>query len=632
MIHLYKISNTEYTKNGDFVLHPISASIHLILNGAWSASFQCPLDEMAPYIQNDAVIKFDLPKFKNQLWVITDPKKTDFETIDFTAYPIFLWDAQKELIMRDCRPTNMSGKDALKYMLQGCNASEKYKVVSDISKSNTAYYINKNFIEALNSSDENAFTNRWGGEAIFDNYTLHMNQQAGSDRGFVISATKNISGFNISEDDSEFCNVIIPIGFNGWTSKKDVKDNDRVSRIDHKKFVQYDYIKWWEDASEEDYSSGDIVVCRTEKQMEDALTAAATRDFEKGNYRTRYSYDIDFVDLRGYDLYRKFAELEYVWLGDRVDVKNLDAMITTKQVVTELEYDLVEDEITRLILGSSVENFFTQSSITTSTLKKVVDSGSNTVIASTIKGVIDMMSASLKAQKNGAQRQDTRAILFEDLMEDSPTFGALCLGTQGIQISKQRNADNTDWIWGTCIDYQSIIADYIITGTLSGKNGNFWLNLDDGSYELGDKGLFKGTITTTKDANIGRALFLDTENTGNPNEAASGVYLGSESMGLQNPRLQLWSVGGWKFAFLGTEDVNKDPHVRADKNGPGGSSAELYCSDDVCLSMNDFNTIFKSKRIDVEDTGKNKSGTGLTYEGSVSGITTVNGFVTGVTP
>lgn len=635
MIHLYKLNNTDYKKNGDFTLHPISAKLHLILNGAWMADFQCPLDDAAAFIENDCVIKFDLPHFADQLWVVTDPKQTDFDTIEFIAYPIFLWDAQKELIMRDCRPTNKNGQAALEYMLEGCNAPAKYQVRSDISKLSTAYYINKNFMEALNSSDENSFVNRWGGEAIFDNYTLHMNHWAGTDRGFVIGATKNISGFGISEDNSDFCNVIIPVGYNGWTSKREVRDESRSSRVLHKSFIQYDFIKWWEDASEEDYSDPEITICKTEEEMEDALTAAARRDFENGSYRTKYSYDVDFIDLRTYDTYKDFKDLEYVWLGDRVDVKNLDARITTKQVVTEIEYDLVEDEITRLILGSSVENFFSQSSIATSTLKKIVDSGTNTVMANTIKGVIDMAEASLRAQKNASKRTDVRGILYEDLLVGSSTYGALCIGTQGIQISKQRNADNTDWIWGTAIDYRSIIADYIITGILSGKDGNFWLNLDDGSYLLGDNGLFKGAVTTEKDAKIGRKLFLDFD--GNDEAMESGVYLGTEEGSENRPRLILQQYNSEKFKriMLYTDNGYLKNGLFAIDYGDGGGASRLR-SGDAAVSVegnsNGNSTIaFVGKRLTVNDKNGN-SGTGVTYSGSVSSVRTINGIVTGVTP
>lgn len=85
-------------------------------------------------------------------------------------------------------------------------------------------------------------------------------------------------------------------------------------------------------------------------------------------------------------------------------------------------------------------------------------------------------------------------MLFEDLDPQSPTFGALSIGTVGIQIAHERTADGLDWQWGTAIDFQSIVADYIITGILTDRSGNFYLNLDTGELHMKD-GTFIGTIT-----------------------------------------------------------------------------------------------------------------------------------------
>lgn len=83
---------------------------------------------------------------------------------------------------------------------------------------------------------------------------------------------------------------------------------------------------------------------------------------------------------------------------------------------------------------------------------KVIDKSNNTLMAEKISGVINLLTTSLKAQKDIAKKQDVRAILFEDIDKDSPTFGALCIGTQGIQIAKKRNETDTDWKWGTAIN------------------------------------------------------------------------------------------------------------------------------------------------------------------------------------
>ncbi|KAK9680617.1 hypothetical protein QE152_g38975 [Popillia japonica] len=86
------------------------------------------------------------------------------------------------------------------------------------------------------------------------------------------------------------------------------------------------------------------------------------------------------------------------------------------------------------------------------------------------------MDTQLKYQKDIAQRQDVRAILFEDLDESSNTYGAMCLGTQGFQIANKRTTDGRDWDWTTAATANGIIADAILTGLISDKTGNSWWN------------------------------------------------------------------------------------------------------------------------------------------------------------
>ena len=192
-----------------------------------------------------------------------------------------------------------------------------------------------------------------------------------------------------------------------------------------------------------------------------------------------------------------------------------------------------------MTLGSDTASFFEKVGSVTSSYEKVVDMKSNTVIAEKVQGIINAAKASLKAQKDVAHKQEIRAMLFEDLDPNSPTFGAMCAGTQGIQISKKRNETNTDWVWGTAIDFESIIADYIITGILSDKNGNFYLNMDTGELVMND-GTFKGVLNTYKDVGIGNWLYLGTQAT-DGNFSASGMTVGPLGSGTENkPLINMW--------------------------------------------------------------------------------------------
>ena len=163
------------------------------------------------------------------------------------------------------------------------------------------------------------------------------------------------------------------------------------------------------------------------------------------------------VDLAKTQEYAQFKDLVTVNLGDTVHVKHRRLGIETTARVIAMKYDCIAQKVTSLTIGDYAANYFDSNSDITSAANQVIDKSNNTLMANRIAGVLNLLNTSLRAQKDIAQRQDVRAILFEDLDTESPTFGALCLGTQGIQISKQRNETDTDWVWGTAIDFESIV-------------------------------------------------------------------------------------------------------------------------------------------------------------------------------
>lgn len=631
MINIYKKSNLNYRMNGDYMIDPIIAKLRLKLNGSWSIDLEIDQqnEEVCKALQHDSVIKVKLPKYGDQLYVVSDPVRTGFDTVKATAFPIAMWDSRNELVCLDSRPTNMSGEQALNYVLTACGGNGKYKIESDITKASTAYYVRKNFMECLAGTDDNSFLNRWGGEIEFDNFTFRVMNHIGSSHKFTLSASRNISGFTISEDDSNFCDVIVPVAFNGRTTGKRVKRIGNNGRVEHVRFVEYPHIKLNDDVTG-DAEDTDIV-CASMNELETKLIESAQKDFEDGKYLPSFSYSIDYVDLRLFDQYKDLKNAQTLWLGDTVVIENLDWGLSTTQKVVELTYDLVRDQIESIVLGSYEKNYFDAISSAARSTNAVVSSN-GTVIGDKISGIIDMSLTSLRAQKTVSKRADVRGILYEDLLVGSSTYGALCIGTQGIQISKQRNADNTDWIWGTAIDYRSIIADYIITGILSGKNGNFWFDLDTGTFELGE-GLFHGTITTDKDAKIGRRLYLDYDGSDNSSNWTE-IVVGDESERGQHPIILFRDspTSQTKTVMMSTnlDDNAKRAYLRLvygtrpeARIGAGEKSYVSVTEDDAIR--------FYGKRIYVDDLNGH-SGTGVTYSGSVSQVKTVNGIVTGVTP
>ena len=98
--------------------------------------------------------------------------------------------------------------------------------------------------------------------------------------------------------------------------------------------------------------------------------------------------------------------------------------------------------------------------------------------------MLNAINTQLRYQKNVAQTADVRAILFEDTNEESPTYGAMCLGTQGFQIADSRTEDGRGWNWTTAFTAKGGYANTLIAGLLSDKSGRSYWNLDTGELQL----------------------------------------------------------------------------------------------------------------------------------------------------
>ena len=498
-IMLYKVGNNNFDMNGDHTLHPVSCEATFNLNDVWQLDIDIPIGNED--FKAGAVISVDTPYGKRQLYRIQDTDR-DMDNASATAYPIFL-DSRSDCFLWDVRPTNKIGQDALDIMLAG----SKYTGQSDITTASTAYYVQKNFIDALNGDDENAFLKRWGGEVAYQNFKIIVNNRLGADNGLRVEFGFNLTGLQEQVDMSNVVTRIIPKAFNGYILPgNEVVDSPLINNypIVYTRVIEYQDVKLAEDATEEDEDNGSII-CATMEELYAALRTKANAEFDAGIDLPNITYDVDMVDLSRTDLYKDYAGLLNVQLGDTVHVKNHRMGIETTARVITLVYDCITQKVTSLTLGDYEANYFNDVSSTVSTIGglneavgNIYDPNSGTVIAGKISGVINLLQTTLKAQKNIAQKQDVRAILFEDLDPDSPTYGALCIGTQGIQIAKERNETDTDWVWGTAIDFEAINADYIITGVLTDATGRFSLNLNTGELYIQDLSDLKTTVTQIK--------------------------------------------------------------------------------------------------------------------------------------
>lgn len=540
MIQIYSPGNTDYDKNGDMPIFPTKAEISAILNGTWQLNLEHPIDTTGrwKYIQEDAVVK--LPSFNgDQLFRIREKKKAS-SGITATAETIFM-DSMYDCFLTDVRPTAKNGQEALDIMTA---PNAKYSGKSNITKRTTAYYEYKNLIEAINGDDDNSFINRWGGEILFDNFEININERVGGDYGVTLQYGKNIqkNGITESVDMTSIVTRIYPKAYNGYKlSGSGYVDSPLINSYPIVKVatITFEDVKMAEDAQEDDEENG-ITVCSTQAELDTALRKKCNEQFSAGIDKPSVNITADMFLLQNTRQYKNYAVLEQVSLGDTIHCRHTKLGITTDARVISLKYDSIKQKVTYVELGDFTYNYFNNVSSSVNRIDQVVRPD-GTVMADKIAGFIDGARASLRAQYDVAKKQDVMAILFENLDESSTLYGAMALGTQGLMISKTRTADGREWDWTTAMTAAGLIANVIIAGIIADQKGRNYWNLDTGEFALSATGF-------TVDGKPAEDYFKDTwsqEEVFNKltnNGAEQGIYLSGGKLYINASYMQIGTI------------------------------------------------------------------------------------------
>lgn len=481
MIQIYNRENTEFEHNGDMTLFPVSCRLSAELNGAWELKLNHPLDNEGrwKYIEEEAVISAPTFMGERQLFRINEVEKTDTEIL-VTAYPIF-FDSAKDCFLIDTRPEMKNGQQALNIMMSGT----KYSGTSDISSGSTAYFVRRNLMNAINGEDEPTFIQRWGGEILYDNYKIIINSRVGGNYGVEIRYGKNMEGLSYHLDMSDVITRIVPVAYNGhmlagaspWVDSPNIEKYATI----YTKEIKFEHIKLAEDVDGD--GDEEDIICETLEMLCEVLKEKCQEQFEHGVDLPTVTIEVNMVDISRTGEYKEFQILETVSLGDAVHCRHSKLDITTDARVIELEWDCIRNVPAGVKLGDFEYNYFSELTSTLNAVNKILGPG-NTVVAERVQGVLNAINTQLRYQKSVSQKQDVRAILFEDTDTVSPTYGAMCLGTQGFQIANRRTQDGRGWDWSTAFTAQGGYADVFVTGLLSDKTGKSFWNLDTGEMQL----------------------------------------------------------------------------------------------------------------------------------------------------
>lgn len=609
MIQLYRASESDFTVHG-IEIKPSECTFEAKINDTWLLSATIPYtDSNWQYIDDNGVIKAPTP-YGQQLFRIY-LKEKEMSSLYIEAYPIFL-DAKNDTYIYDTRPTECDGATALAQILKGT----KYSGYSNISKKATSYFERKNAIECIASNDDNSFLNRWGGEIRYDNYDIYVNDCLGEDNGMRVEFGFNMKEIQEKIDFSDCITRIRPVAYNGYQLEEGEFVDSPIRANYPKDFIseiKYEYVKLADDAQDSDYEEGSgYIVCDTIEELREELRKLAKQEYTDNEVdKPSCEYTVSVVDLSRSDKYKLYQDMLKLNLGDTVQVKYDKLGIETEARVKEIKYDCILQRMTDLTIGDVEASYFDKTADATRSIEETIDTKNNVVYADKLSGVINLMNTQMRAQRTVAQKSDVRAILFEDTDPNSSTFGALSIGTQGIQIAHVQDSKGS-WEWGTAINYQSIMADAIVTGLLSDKTGNFSLNMDTGELVMND-GTFKGDVATSKDCTVGGSLFLTNTHL-DGTFAYSNIYSKFEDGTYAYPRIGFAQTKG---------TTNGELYLKYD-------NARLSISDDS-IDMYIGNSSTASISLSKGGTFSINGHSGLTGTYTVSNsITLTSGLVTGV--
>nr|DAY51834.1 MAG TPA: tail protein [Caudoviricetes sp.] len=598
-IEIYLKTNTNYEMNGDITLTPISCTYKA---SEYLVTLEHPIDDIGrwKYIDYENVMAVEKDS-KKKLYRIFNVVKSLYSV---TAYARPLFFDLIDNVLLDVRPTLKNGEEALNIILEGTGFTGH----SNISSINTSYYVRKNIVEATLGNDENSFLNRWGGEVLLDNFDIYINDKIGSDNGVRVEFGYNLNEIEEDINIEEVATRIIPTGYNGIMLDGSTPwvDSPLINKYTKPKMrvINFDDVKVKESETDEE-GFNTIEEARAE------LVKRCNKLYEEeGIDKPSVNYKIDMINLANTTAYKDYIKLVTVNEGDAVTcyIPGLD--IDVKARVIDFEEDLMTGEYISLELGNVQDNFFNNQADLQNRVNSILNSN-GTVKSDMLNGTINALNTKFKAQRDVAQPQQVRAMLFEDRVEGSPTFGCMCIGTMGFEIADSFKPGTEEWDFRTFGTGMGFIADCIVAGTLraivlESMDGSCRIDLGDGIVNIA-KGIIKGL---GMEINLDRGYISTSATIANEIfevRLSNGAIRSNHSLSLDSKdRMSIESTGNWLYLLCQQgEDSTKwsnilmtkdNVNITADGGGSGkvsinGSNGVEINGREITSTLNNIETV-----------------------------------------
>lgn len=294
---------------------------------------------------------------------------------------------------------------------------------------------------------------KWGGELVFDNWTIHLRQACGQARAFRLSGNKNVTALKYAEDLSAVVTRLHVVGYGG----ADIRDvNDGKDYLDSRYIGGYSHVmEGYAEFPDEDDPA--VLKALGEKRLAEIETPGI-------------SYDLSLASLSGSPQYALYAPLETYELGDTALLfhEALGAQVSLR--CTERVFSALTGVNQRVTLGNAREVIGATLSAAKDAFDAVgrVTTARGALRAGKLEGVINALKTCLyaSAEYQTAEVVEHQGILLENNQVGSASYGAMYLGPGIFAIANAKDQTGA-WVWRTFGNGAGFSADQITAGTLS---------------------------------------------------------------------------------------------------------------------------------------------------------------------
>lgn len=352
MINLYNSNTVEFDNNGLANLKDmINCFVTEELNGVFEFEAEYPLSsDYIEQIKNENILKLDIGNDNKQLFRI---KKITPNLKTMKIYGQHITYDLKDNNLDDVYPRNQNCNNMGQWILSRTQYEHNFSFFSDIEKIASARYVDVNPLKAIMGEQYNSFLNLFGGEIVRDNFTIKILQNRGLNNGYKLSKTKNITGLEITEDNSSIATRLIPKAYDGIKLPEKYIDSPLINNYPHPYIqeIEFSDVKLKSEESPDDEEAFDTL-----EELYEELRRRCYEKFTIENIdKPLTNVKVNFVELSKTDVYAKFKNMETLQLGDYVTLKTDNYNIVLQVIKTK--YNVLLKRLTEIELGTKKINF-----------------------------------------------------------------------------------------------------------------------------------------------------------------------------------------------------------------------------------------------------------------------------------